>query len=1231
MRLHRVFIIACSFICLAANAQNNHTSLISVFASDKAVLQTLQSLGLDLQETKGKPGSWLELPVSQIDLNRIRTSGINYRVLQENMEEAYTASLQGIHSYNALGFGQGSMGGHYTFSEIGRQLDSLKLLFPDLITAKQVIGASYAGRPIWAVKISDNPDNQEDEPEVLYTALTHAREPGGMMSVLYYMWYLLQNYGVNAEATYLVDNRQLWFVPCVNPDGYEYNRKFYPGGGGMRRKNIRGVDTTVYNPSSFGIDLNRNFGTHAMWNSPFGGSSDNTSDDTYRGTLEWSEPETATLRNFAYAHQIKAALNYHTYGNYLIYPWGYQPLETPDSVIFHEYAADMTRENGYLPGRSTETVGYTVRGVSDDFFYGDPAKPKAFSMTPEVGDRFWALPQDILRFAMENLYPNLYLARMAGGFTALKSYTVADNSGDGFLDRGEAFTLNTVISNKGLGEADNVALECSSLTPYLQILATSNTIGYLASRSEIAVPIDAHVTANAPTGIPAKILLTTTDESGFSQRDTITLMLGQPSILLTDSATTLGNWTVQAPWGLTTTYHTPPKSFTDSPTGEYQSNADVSIRTTNAIGLASGSTPKLTFWTRWDLEDTWDFARVEVSINNGATWKSVRGRYTHLGSGNASSQPDTAYGLDGTQLDWVEESMDLSEYAGRSIRLRFRLTSDTSVEEDGWYIDDVNILVYTPNYDTSVTVSPDSITLNGISGTRIDQLLTIHNNTDTVLVFAIAESTMTSIPEGPQTSSSGLLDFGPYISKLKRTRLSQPVPAVASDPLAFVTSVTDTRGDNFFSGADVLELLYQKRTTILGPVLDLRVKVLNPDSNLAGFISIDSDQDFGTGIWPTPWQLGPRARDVGSEFEVLIDASGLIGDSLGLGTIPVAAIFRTLDTSLVYIPIIPSITHDSVMTLTISGIPFGALGLNDPDQNLNIGAVFARLELSSAFPDYAPNLGHGTIGEESGVSWVSTNSAEVTIHSGDSANVSVSVLAAKPAGVYQSVLRLTSANMPPIQIPIRLNVTDIGAATIGLNTAGFSDTVAVGDSSSFTLTISNFGNADLIWGIVDTAGMPWISVFPPLGIVSPGASGQTEFTLRSSDLTPGTTYTTQLLIVSNDPSNNSIAFPVSWRVEPSVSVGGDVKSLPDRFVLYQNYPNPFNPETKITFDLPRAAQVNLAVFDLLGRTVTTLADGAYKAGKHIISFNASHFSTGVYIYRLTAGDFVQSREMIIVR
>jgi carboxypeptidase T len=1207
-----------------------HTSLIKAFIPDEHALIALQDAGVDLLETKGKPGGWMEFPMPSSSLIRFSSSGITFTVLQDNMEETYAAAVRDLGPYNALGFGNGSMGGHYTYWEVAKQLDTMKLLYPNLITARQVIGTTVKGRAIWAVKISDNPDLQETEPEVLYTGLIHAREPAGMMSVVYFMWHLLTNYGTDPQATFLVNNRQLWFVPVVNADGYEYNRKFYPTGGGMHRKNARNVDTTSYG-SVYGTDLNRNFGTHEMWNSSYGGSSTDPTDDTYRGTLEWSEPETAALRTLAYSHAFRTALNYHTYGDYLIYPWGCRPYETPDSLEFREFSSDMTRFNGYLAGRSTTTVGYTVRGCSDDFFYGDTAKPKTFSWTPEVGSQFWALPQDILPIALENLGPNLYLASIAGSYVLPSSSSIADANANGYLERGEAFVFTAMLRNKGLSDAEGVTATLMSGTPWISVPDQPVVIGALASQASVPAEFQASVAPNSPTGVPASLFVVISDLSGSTTVDTVRLMIGRPAVSFVDSARTIANWTPQSPWGLSSTNHTPPSSFTDSPSGNYVANIDRSLTLTNGLSLLGASSVTLNFWTRWDLESGYDFARVEVSTNSGSTWRSLRGRYTRLGSGDGT-QPDTAYGLDGTQTTWVEEQMDLSPFANRTIKLRFRLTSDGSVQGDGWYVDDIRVLAYTPNYDTALVVSPASISLSGIAGVRADQPVTIHNFTASTVTLTVAESLLfTPRPPGVESTRGSLPDLSALIRKLRGTQLPKPVPpSPLQSPLAFVTAATDLRGDNLPGGVDLLDVLYQKRTTILGPVLDLQVRMLSPDSALAGFLSLDTDQDFGTGVWPAPWGLGPRSRDIGPEFEVLLDLSGIIADSLGLGPLPVAVIFDVADTSIAYLPIIPTITSDSVMTVTVSGIPFGALGLNDPDQNLAVGASFARLALDSPFPDFAPNTGHGLIGTEAGVSWMRENLQNMTIASGDSAVVLVSVLGAVPPGPHSARLTFTAAGQSPLLLPVQVNVTGLGTATVTLNATALRDTLMPGDSSVFALVIGNTGSADLYWGLVDTANVPWVSVAQPAGQLPPGSFTTVDITLRSTGLTPGMLYTTQLLLISNDGTRATIPLPVTVLVDDGTGVGaGGI--LPQAFRMYQNYPNPFNPVTSIRFDVPREGEISLVVYDLLGREVGVLARGRFTPGVHTIRWDAGNLPSGVYICRFTGGGRSESKRLLLLK
>jgi len=149
------------------------------------------------------------------------------------------------------------MQGNYTWDELNDRFDELLDDYPHIISNRIVIGQSIENRDIWAFKVSDNPNVDENEPEVLYTSLTHAREPVGMMNLFYFIQHLAEKYEVDNEVTFLVNNREMWFIPVVNPDGYVYNEIIEPDGGGMHRKNR--LDTNCGDGTNRGVDLNRNY------------------------------------------------------------------------------------------------------------------------------------------------------------------------------------------------------------------------------------------------------------------------------------------------------------------------------------------------------------------------------------------------------------------------------------------------------------------------------------------------------------------------------------------------------------------------------------------------------------------------------------------------------------------------------------------------------------------------------------------------------------------------------------------------------------------------------------------------------------------------------------------------------------------------------------------------------------------------------------------------------------
>ncbi len=98
-----------------------------------------------------------------------------------------------------------------------------------------------------------------------------------------------------------------------------------------------------------------------------------------------------------------------------------------------------------------------------------------------------------------------------------------------------------------------------------------------------------------------------------------------------------------------------------------------------------------------------------------------------------------------------------------------------------------------------------------------------------------------------------------------------------------------------------------------------------------------------------------------------------------------------------------------------------------------------------------------------------------------------------------------------------------------------------------------------------------------------------------------------------------------------VSVPNTNNQLPQKYSLEQNYPNPFNPTTNITFALPKAGNITLKVYDILGREVMTIVNSYVNAGTHIVPFDASSLSSGVYIYKINAGEFTDSKKMVLIK
>ena len=657
----------------------------------------LAKLGIDLTEGEFRKGVWFVSDFDSKTIEEVKQSGFRTEIVIEDVKAFYKNRIesssrkpqlpttqsapcgQSSPSYPMPAhFHHGSMGGFYTYSELMDIIDSMSLLFPNLITAKAPIDITQTieGNNIYYIKLSDNPGIDEQEPEILYTALHHAREPESVTQMVYFLWYLLENYATDPEIHALVDSTEMYFIPCLNPDGYMYNEMTDPGGGGMWRKNRRdNLD------GEFGVDLNRNYGYN--WGYDDFGSSPFTMDETYRGTSAFSEPETQAIRNFINTRNFLITLNYHTYGNHLVIPWGYETMHTPDSTSFYYYGAAITKYNHYHVGTGIETVGYVTNGGSDDWMYGEQSsKPKIFSMTPEVGDDgFWPDPSRIDFLSESNVYANLTMAKLAGRYGTVNfnmpHYTGNTNSMFQFVfkalghDTSGSFTVTlTPITSNIISVGNPVIFTTPSL---LQEYPDS-----------ISLTLDPGITSGEMIQYTVNV-----DNGSFSEVDTVTQYFGNPVIALSDDGSDLANWNTNGTWNTTVEdYVSTPSSITDSPFSDYFSSEDFSLVLVSPVNITAATDAVLSFSAKWEIEAGYDFMQVSISTDGGFSYTPICGKYTKIGS--ASQLPGEPL-YDGSMADWVHEEMSLNDFLGQNILIRFRLVSDSFSEYDGFYFDDLKV------------------------------------------------------------------------------------------------------------------------------------------------------------------------------------------------------------------------------------------------------------------------------------------------------------------------------------------------------------------------------------------------------------------------------------------------------------------------------------------------------------------------------------------------------------
>lgn len=589
----RMFHLFLMLVLLALPLAVQATSLLDVYLPDRIAAEDLRNSNLDIVEWHGRTAAVVAWPG---DKERLAELGLTWDTRIEELENYYRNRLD-----NELD----DMGGYPTLSEINAWIYDTAANYPELVAGPDTIGFTHEDRPILVLKLSANAAVDEDEPEIFLNSAIHAREVITPLILMNFADLLLEGYGTDTRATNLLDSREIWFQLNVNPDGYAYNEERDPGGGGMWRKN-----KFRFNNQLFGVDINRNF--PYMWGFDDEGSSPDMSDETYRGPSAGSEPETQAIMSFINSREFRSVMNYHSYSNLVLLPWGYTYERPPNYDVYFAFGTYLNETLGWQVG-GPEII-YATNGGAEDWQEGG-ADYHMWTFTFEVGDNwdgFWPSLDRRDELVPQQEEPLYRFCEMGANPWILMPPPVPALSMTDQTENSFTLTWNPVADEHG-----NIAV-------YYDIAEMTGMVHMDDAESET---------------------ITTWDYNGFSRGS----------------------------FGGSQAY--------------YSGNENASMNTLTAsypFTVVEGDT--LTFNTRYVIEDDFDYAYVQASVDGGE-YINLEGTITTNANPNGANQ---GHGITGSQNSWTEARFPLDDYVGQNIRLRFAYITDAFVLEEGFYVDDIS-------------------------------------------------------------------------------------------------------------------------------------------------------------------------------------------------------------------------------------------------------------------------------------------------------------------------------------------------------------------------------------------------------------------------------------------------------------------------------------------------------------------------------------------------------------
>ena len=376
---------------------------------DEVIVSFSPFFGKNMPEVvAGRPGEWYDFLVDDEEFSKIKLTELKTEVIIPDFEKWKELYLGQYHSYD----------------EVNQILRNLANSNP-AIAKLESIGPSYEGRWSYGLKISDNVNIDEDEPEHMFTGCIHSREWATVEVALFIADSLISSYGIDPNITQIVNSREIWVFPIKNVDGYVYD---YPSGNNWR-KNRQPFHGYI------GTDLNRNYNgvgdTLANggwgWIPPGGSVTHYPNSHIFCGFKGFSGPIIYHEYEFVKERNFNTEVDYHSYGEVVLMPWGYLSGPTPHDDWVQALASGYASRVQRLGGGSYnyQYSLYPVSGNARDWFYGwnnfvngNPC----ISFVVEVGTTFYQPQSDLDFICRENFKGAFYLMQKGD---SIRNYMVS--------------------------------------------------------------------------------------------------------------------------------------------------------------------------------------------------------------------------------------------------------------------------------------------------------------------------------------------------------------------------------------------------------------------------------------------------------------------------------------------------------------------------------------------------------------------------------------------------------------------------------------------------------------------------------------------------------------------------------------------------------------------------------------------------------------------------------------